>query len=255
MLAYPRKVLILLPPSESKTRRARGKPSDLQSVSFPELTSTRIAVAHALAQVSSQPDAPSLLGVSEGLRADIADNIRLGSAPAVPVADLFTGVLYDALDMSSMGSATRRRANRWLVVISALYGALRPTDKIPPYRLSMAVNLGQLGPLASAWRLPLAAVLPTAAGHGVIVDCRSSTYSSAWLPQGDLATRWIQVRVPGTTHLAKHTRGLVARHLCQEGDNPRTAMALHRVVAQRFETTLTKPGRLGQPWTLSASVR
>jgi uncharacterized protein len=248
-------VLILLPPSESKTGRARGKPSNPQRISFPELTSTRTAVAQALAQVSAQPNAPALLGVSDNLRADIAHNVRLDSAPAVAVADLYTGVLYDALDLPSMDSAARRRANRWLVVISALYGALRPTDKIPPYRLSMAVNLGELGPLASAWRLPLTAVLPTTAGRGVIVDCRSSTYAASWLPQGDLATRWVQIRVPGATHMAKHTRGLVARHLCQEGLDPKTAMALHRVVAQRFETTLTKPARPGQPWVLDTKVR
>jgi len=249
------KVLILLPPSESKTGRARGKPCDPWLVSFPELTSTRTAVAKALARVSAQPDAAALLGVSDNLRADIAHNVRLDSAPAVPVADLYTGVLYDALDLPSMDTATRRRANRWLIVISALYGALRPTDKIPPYRLSMAVNLAELGPLASAWRLPLTTVLPAIAGRGVIVDCRSSTYTAAWRPLGDLATRWVQVRVPGATHMAKHTRGLVARHLCQEGLDPRTAMALHRVVAQRFETTLIKPARPGQPWILDTTVR
>jgi cytoplasmic iron level regulating protein YaaA (DUF328/UPF0246 family) len=254
-LAYSQKVLILLPPSESKTGRARGKPFNPQHVSFPELTSTRAAVADALAQVSARPDASTLLGVSKNLLADIAHNVRLDSAPAVPVADLYTGVLYEALDLTSMDPAARRRANRWLVVISALYGAVRPTDKIPPYRLSMAVNLGDLGPLASAWRLPLTAVLPTAAGRGVIVDCRSSTYTAAWFPQGDLATRWVQIRVPGATHMAKHTRGLVARHLCEEGLDPRTAVALHRVVGQRFETTLTKPARPGQPWILATNPR
>ena len=253
-LATLGEVLILLPPSESKTGRAHGKPADPELVSFPELASTRAAVAAALARVSAHPDAPGLLGVSANLRADIAHNIRLDSAPAVPVADLYTGVLYAALDLPSMDSATRRRANRWLVVISALYGALRPADKIPPYRLSMGVNLAELGPLASAWRAPLAAVLPTAAGQGAIVDCRSSTYAAAWVPRDELAARWVQVRVPGATHMAKHTRGMVARHLCESGIDARTAKALEQVVAQRFETTLTKPRRPGQPWILDASV-
>jgi cytoplasmic iron level regulating protein YaaA (DUF328/UPF0246 family) len=139
-------VLILLPPSETKTGRVRGRPANPGLVSFPELAPTRTAVAAELARISAHPDAPALLGVSERLRADIAHNIRLESAPAVPVADLYTGVLYDALGLPSMDPATRRRANRWLVVISALYGALRPTNRIPPYRLSMSVNLGALGP-------------------------------------------------------------------------------------------------------------
>ena len=248
-------MLILLPPSESKTGRARGRPADPERLSFPELASTRADVAAALAKVSAHPDGPALLRVSANLLADIAHNTRLGSAPAVPVADLYTGVLYAALDLSSMDSVARRRANRWLVVVSALFGALRPTDKVPPYRLSMGVNLGELGPLASMWRAPLANVLPTAAGRGVIVDCRSSTYAAAWVPQGDLAARWVQVRVPGDTHMAKHTRGLVARHLCGSGVDVKTAQALQAVVSQRFETALTKPVRPGKPWILDTRVR
>ena len=248
-------MLILLPPSESKTGRIAGKPSDPQLVSFPELALTRAEVAAALAQVSAHPDAPALLRVSANLRADIAHNTRLGSAPAVPVADLYSGVLYDALDLPSMDAASRRRANRWLVIVSALFGALRLSDKIPPYRLSMGVNLGELGPLASVWRAPLAAVLPIAAGRGVIVDCRSSTYAAAWVPQDDLAARWVQVRVPGATHMAKHTRGLVARHLCECGVAVRTATSLEQVVAERFDTTLTKPARPSLPWILDTSIR
>jgi uncharacterized protein len=247
-------VLILLPPSESKAGRIRGRPADPERVSFPELASTRTEVAAVLARISAHPDAPALLGVSANLRADIAHNTRLGSAPAVTVADLYTGVLYNALDLPSMDIASRRRANRWLVVVSALYGALRPVDKVPPYRLSMGVNLGELGPLASVWRAPLATVLPVAAGRGVVVDCRSSTYAAAWAPAGDLAERWVQIRVPGATHMAKHTRGLVARHLCQSGVDARTAKALERVVAQRFETSLTRPARPGHPWILDASI-
>jgi len=248
-------VLVLLPPSESKTERCPGKPAKPELVSFPELAATRSAVAEALARVSAQPDAPALLGISTNLRADIAHNVRLDSAPAIRVADLYTGVLYDALDLASMDSPARGRANRWLVVISALFGAPRLTDKIPPYRLSMSVNLDMLGPLRSVWRAPLAAVLPVAAGRGMIVDCRSRTYAAAWVPQGALAARWVQVRVPGATHMAKRTRGLVARHLCEQGVDAGTPQALQRVVARRFETTLTKPGRPGQPWTLDTMAQ
>ena len=243
----------MLPPSESKTGRTRGRPSNPELISFPELAPTRSAVAEALAQVSRQPDAPALLGVSANLGADIAHNLRLESAAAVRVADLFSGVLYDALDLGSMDSAARRRANRWVVVISALYGALRPSDKVAPYRLSMSVNLATLGPLASVWRVPLAAVLPVAAGRAVIVDCRSSTYTAPWVPQGNLTPRWVQVRVPGATHMAKHTRGLVARHLCQAGVEARTPQKLQHIVSQRFNTTLTAPVRPGRPWILDVS--
>ncbi|MDF8263430.1 YaaA family protein [Luteipulveratus flavus] len=248
-------MLILLPPSETKQARSRGRSLDLERLSFPELTRTREQVAQALATVSAGEDAAGALGVSPGLVDDIARNTRLTSAPALPAQDLYTGVLYDALDMSSLDTAALRRARRWIVVVSALYGALRPADKVAPYRLSMGVNLQGVGPLAGAWREPLDVVLSAAAGRGAVVDCRSSTYVAAWAPQGALAERWVQIRVPGATHMAKHTRGLLARHLCQAGQDARTPRALEAVAAQAFTTQLTEPARPGRPWVLDVTAR
>ena len=248
-------MLILLPPSESKAGRRRGSPLDLDRLSFPELTETRRQVAQSLAKVSAHHDAAAMLGVSPTLTAEIARNLVLETSPALPAARVYTGVLYDALDLASLDPAARRRANRWLVTVSALFGAVRPRDAIVPYRLSMAVNLPGVGPLASAWKPELAQVLPGAAGRGVIVDCRSSTYAAAWTPGGDLAERWVHVRVPGTTHMAKHTRGLVARHLCTDGADPRTVPSLAEVVGRRFDVELTEPRREGLPWVLDATAR
>jgi cytoplasmic iron level regulating protein YaaA (DUF328/UPF0246 family) len=248
-------VLILLPPSESKTGRARGKRLDLSALSFPELTETRSRVAKALAETSARPDAPERLGVSPGLADEIARNLRLWDVPTLPAARVYSGVLYDALDLASLDAGASRRANRWIVVQSALFGAVRPRDPILPYRLSMSAGLDGIGPLAALWRPELAGVMPAAAGRGVVVDCRSSTYAAAWTPAGDLANRWVQVRVPGATHLAKHTRGLVARHLCEVGADPRSPRGLAEVVGREFEVALVPPGRAGQPWVLSATVR
>ena len=248
-------MLILLPPSESKTGRTRGRPLDLASLSFPELTETRRTVAGSLAKVSAHPDAFDVLGVSPTLTAEVARNLALESASALPAARVYTGVLYDALDLSTLDTAARRRANRWLVTVSALFGAVRPSDSIVPYRLSMAVNLPGVGPLASTWKPELAQVLPRAAGRGVVVDCRSSTYAAAWTPSGDLADRWVQVRVPGATHMAKHTRGLVARHLCRLGADPRSVPAVVPLLQDAFGVRLTEPRRSGQPWVLEVTAR
>jgi cytoplasmic iron level regulating protein YaaA (DUF328/UPF0246 family) len=248
-------VLILLPPSESKTGRTRGRPLELERLSFPELNETRHDVAHALAKTSAHEDAAAALGVSPSLSGEIARNLVLERAAALPAARVYSGVLYDALDYASLDTSARRRANRWIVVVSALFGAVRPTDAIVPYRLSMAVNLPGIGPLTSAWKPELRTVLPQTARRGVIVDCRSSTYAAAWAPEGALTERWVQIRVPGATHMAKHTRGLVARHLCETGEDPRSVPALAEVVAASFDVTLDEPSRTGQPWVLDVSAR
>jgi cytoplasmic iron level regulating protein YaaA (DUF328/UPF0246 family) len=238
-------VLILLPPSESKANRRRGRPADPSTWSFPELGPTRARVAAALAQVSRSPDAPDLLVVSAGLLDEVARNLVLDTA-----AEVYTGVLYDALGLATLDTAARRRANRWLVVVSALHGAVRPGDRITAYRLSMGSTLPGLGPLASLWRPELDRVLPTVAARGVIVDCRSAPYAAAWRPGADLAPRWVQVRVPGASHQAKHTRGLVARHLCVAGVTPRSVPALADVVAGGFDVQLNEPANARAPWVL-----
>jgi hypothetical protein len=65
----------------------------------------------------------------------------------------------------------------------------------------------------------------------------------------------VQVAVPGATHLAKHTRGLVARLLCDAKVEVRTPARLASVVAEAFYCDLTGPRRPGQPWVLSVGLR
>jgi cytoplasmic iron level regulating protein YaaA (DUF328/UPF0246 family) len=223
--------------------------------SFPELARARELVAAHLARASASPTATSVLGVSPGLADEVARNLALSTAPATPAADVYTGVLYDALDLGSMDTAARRRANQWVVIVSALHGAVRLRDRITAYRLSMDVNLPGLGPVAAIWRPVLDDVLAPAAGREVVVDCRSSTYGAAWTPVGDVADRWVQVRVPGASHMAKHTRGLVARHLCIRGERARTPAKLAAILAEDFDVTLTPPVRGGRPWVLDALAR
>lgn len=247
-------MLILLPPSEGKAPPAkRGRPVELAALSAPELTPTRLAVRGALVEASRHPDALRLLGVPPGLGAEIAQNVRLPTAPGSPAMSVYTGVLYAALDYPSLSAGAKRRAARSLRVQSALWGPVGPTDRIAPYRLSMAVSLPGLGPLAGVWRSVLDPVLSAAAGSGVVVDCRSSTYATAWRPSGELARRTVAVRVfletagerTAVSHLAKHTRGLVARWLVEAHRVPRAPAAVAEIVAAHRRCDLVDLGRRG----------
>ncbi|WP_432935375.1 YaaA family protein [Kribbella sp. CA-253562] len=248
--------LILLPPSEGKTGRTRGRSVDLDSLSFPELNPTRESVLDTLAKVSATSDAFGVLGVGPSLAHEVERNINWRSEPAVPASELYSGVLYDALGYSTLPPGSKRRANSRLLVVSGAWGALRMTDRVPPYRLSMGTTLPGLGQLASVWRGPLRTTLDAAVGKSVIVDCRSSTYAAAWRPSGELAAKWVAVSVVReragvrsvVSHNAKHTRGLVARHLLESGKDPGTPKALHKLVAERWHAELD---RTGAGWTLT----
>ncbi len=253
-------MIVLLPPSESKTApRRRGRPVDLTTLSFPSLTATRSAVLDAVAATSAGDDALARLGVGASLAAEVERNTRLRSLPAVAASAVYTGVLYDALGWATLSAGAKRRAASRLVVVSALWGALRPGDRVPPYRLSMDADLPGLGPLARLWRGVLDPELTAAAGPaGLVVDCRSATYAQAWSPSPELAGRTVAVRVlrdgpQGRTvvsHLAKHTRGEVTRHLLEAATDPRTPAALALRLAQRWQVELVPPARDGRAWTV-----
>jgi cytoplasmic iron level regulating protein YaaA (DUF328/UPF0246 family) len=261
---YARGVLVLLPPSEGKTRpSARRARFDLERLSWPELTAAREQVLDALEAASGAADALAVLGVGASLAADVEANLHLRTAPAAPAAEVYSGVLYDALDLATLTPSARRRAGRRLVVVSALWGAVRPVDRIPAYRLSMGTTLPGVGALAGFWRGQLGPTLTAAAGSGVVLDARSSTYQAAWSPPPDVARRTVAVRVlqddgrhrTVVSHMAKHTRGLVVRHLLERSSEPRSVRALAAAVGERFEYELTAPERAGRTWNLDVVVR
>ncbi len=256
-------MLILLPPSESKAAPARrGRPVDVGTLSFPELTATRERLLDALVATSAAPDALRRLFVGPSLADDVARNTRVRELPARPALEVYTGVLYDALDAATLSAAARRRAASRLVVVSGLWGALRPTDRIPPYRLNICSRLLGTPALEPLWRGLLPTTLAAAAGsRGVVVDCRSTSYQAAGMPAG-LGERTAVVRVlresegrrSVVSHAAKHTRGLVTRELLESGADPRTPEALAEVLAARWPVELTPPPLAGRPWTVSVVV-
>lgn len=233
-------MLILLPPSEGKAApRRRGRPVDFDALALPELTATRRSVRDALMAVSAGADALAVLGVGPGLAAEVALNTRLDRTPAAGALETYTGVLYDALDFATLTPGAKRRAGRVLRVQSALWGPVGPADRITSYRLAMDANLPGVGPLARVWRPVLAGPMAALAGDGVVVDGRSATYAAAWTPDGEPARRYLAVRVftevagrrTVVSHLAKHTRGLVARALLEHPGRLTTVQHVAAAVA------------------------
>ena len=151
-------MLILLPPSEGKAEPKGGGPVDLGSLAFAERLGER--------------------------RAELIEKLdpALRDAPAAPAAEVYTGVLYGRLDMESLPGAARDRAAKRVLIASALWGFVRPEDRIPHYRLPPSTKLGGIGSLAAWWRPGLAEAMPDQPGE-LIVDMRSGPYVAAWKPK------------------------------------------------------------------------
>ena len=256
-------MLVLLPPSEGKAPSGRGAPLKLESLSLPGLTPAREAVLGELVELCAgdEEKAREVLGLSEGLRGEVAKNTELPTAGARPAGEIYTGVLYDALDLASLDAAAKRRAARSLLVFSGLWGAVRVTDRIPSYRCSMGVKLPGLGALGGHWRTPMAAVLPEAAGDGLVLDLRSSAYASAWRPKGEVAGRTASVRVlhaptrKVVSHFNKATKGRIVRSLLAAGAAPKGPAELVEMLRELGHVVEVEPPKgAGRAWTLDVLV-
>jgi len=210
---------ILLPPSEGKARPEGGMPVDLGSLAF----------AGELSEKRKQ-----LIDVFEP---------TLLKAPAAPAAEVYTGVLYQRLDLASLTAAARRRAAKRLLIASALWGFVRLEDRIPYYKLPPSTKLDGIGP-AAWWREALVAAMPDEAGE-TIVDMRSGAYVAAWKPkQATLlavrAFREERGKRVAVSHMAKAVRGDVARALLLAKREPKTPDEVAAVAADAgFEAELT----------------
>jgi cytoplasmic iron level regulating protein YaaA (DUF328/UPF0246 family) len=189
-------MLVLLPPSEGKTAPEAGAPVDLGSLVFAEeLGGKREEVLDALDQ---------------GLR----------EAPAAPAAEVYTGVLFKRLELAKLPAKARRR----VLIACALWGVVRPDDRIPYYKLPPKEKPKAIGPLAKFWRPALAEALPDKQGE-LIVDMRSGAYSTMWRPKHAtlLAVRSFTEESgerKAVSHMAKAVRGDVARVLLRAKKPP-----------------------------------
>lgn len=221
-------MLIFVPPSETKAFPAEAPPVELGSLALPELTPTRARLVKALARLSRGRAATALdaLGLSEGQAGELARNRELLAAPAGPAAAVYTGVLYDALDLPALHR--QGVPTDCVLIFSGLWGVLRPGDRIPHYRCSAGVKLPAVGPVSAAWRTALRAPLAALAGDQLVVDLRSGAYASLWAAGASAVTvRVLHERESGgvvrrsvVSHFNKATKGRLARALLESGQQP-----------------------------------
>ena len=173
-------MLILLPPSEGKTAPRRGKPPRPRRPWLPRpSTAARERVLDALVDALRRrprrgPPRPSASGRTQ---ADlVARNAALRTAPTARAdAGLHRRALRRPRRRHALARPPSAARGRRLAVTSALFGLVRPADRIPAYRLSGDASLPGLGPVAGVWREHLgAAVGRRRSAAGCCVDLRSS---------------------------------------------------------------------------------
>ena len=253
-------MLIILPPSETKLPPPEdGSPLDLDRVSFPSLTAMRERVMDALAATSQRPDALRRLFVGPSLAGEVARNEHLRDLPTRSAVETYAGPLYEGLDPGSWSAQAKKRAARQLVVVSALWGAVRPADHIPPYRLNVCAQLVGMDRLEPTWRTLLAPILTEAAERrGPVLDLRSRVYQAVGRPT-DLDDQTVTLRIRpspgGPAHIgdviAKRVRGEAASHLLSSAADPEDPLDIADLLATRWSLEVHPPTGRNRTWTIT----
>ncbi|GAB3032352.1 peroxide stress protein YaaA [Parafrigoribacterium mesophilum] len=215
-------MLILLPPSESK--RDGGSANSrlrLSTLGYPTLSAPRRQALKSLSALAKDFDEMGrALRLGPHQHDELVRNRRVARSPVLGALHRYTGVLYEALDASSLPEPARRFAAQHLVIHSALFGLVRADDPIPAYRLSSTSRLPGLS-LRTLWSAPIEAALVNQ--PGLILDARSESYTRLGpAPAGrSLFLRVVsedgQGRRKALNHFNKKGKGTFVRALLRAG--------------------------------------
>ncbi len=149
-------------------------------------------------------------------------------ANSKPAVLAFAGDVYDGLQAGTLGTADFTWAQQHLVILSGLYGALRPLDRLQPYRLEMGTALKTAGAkdLYGYWGDTVAEHLNTLQADEekpVVVNLASQEYSRVALRPA-LRARVVECVFEEVrdgepriiSFFAKKARGLMARYAIEQ---------------------------------------
>ena len=217
ILTSPMKTLI----SPSKTVTDKALPLDIQPTQplFGDETSVLLSK---LQRVRSARQLGRVLDISENLADLNHARYRHWDDPVARRSALwmYSGDVYNGLDAFGLDIATAQRMQNDLLIISGLYGLVRPFDLVQPYRLEMRSKLkGAWGnDLYRFWGSKLANYIEDL-GTSTVLVCASREYAKAVVPglSAEIAVvtpRFLQPTPNGLKEkslFAKHARGALAR--------------------------------------------
>ena len=138
-------MLFLLSPAKTLDYDTPVPASVARKATDPAFTAQAAELIAALRKLSPTQVA-KLMELSDALAALNVGRYQAWQAQATrdnskPAVLAFNGDVYEGLDARTLKTADLTWAQDHLVILSGLYGALRPLDRLQPYRLEMGTAL------------------------------------------------------------------------------------------------------------------
>ena len=152
---------------------------------FDDLNPDRRELIDTLQDVIAEEDDDTLAEVFrvEGyeLEEAVRVNEELYDAPLMSALDRYSpGVMYAAMDFANLPTGAQRRLLENGVILSGLFGLLRPDDLIPNYQLGMDATLPGIGPATDYWRPIISPILNESLEDRWVWDMLPEVHRGAW---------------------------------------------------------------------------
>ena len=256
--------MILLPPSEGKTDGISKKPLNVKKLSYPQLTSKREELLAAVVVMASGPTAKtrSILSISAKQDFEILRDQQLVTATTGPAWSVYTGVLYDAIEIASLSPSAKAKFEKENFVVSALFGLISAADLIPAYRLSGDTVVPKIGTLGKFWGSSITNALGERSDF--VIDLRSGNYLKLGATPAAIADHVVVPRIMQhmpkgapkvVSHSNKASKGRIVRALAESQKSISSVDELAKIVAKvSRDVAVIKPKKAGLPWGLDVIV-
>lgn len=171
-------------------------------------------------------------------------------------ADMFDGDVYKTLEMATLDDAARADAATRLRILSGLYGLLRPTDDVCPYRLEMGRKLPghPAGNLYRFWGSRIADTLVKDAaivGTNTVLNLASDEYAKSVDQSALGGLNFVSPRFEEDRNgvrkvisfSAKRARGAMARWVLEKGHTQPDQLSAFDVGGYVFDQDASTPNR------------
>jgi cytoplasmic iron level regulating protein YaaA (DUF328/UPF0246 family) len=256
--------MILLPPSEGKTDGTNKNVLNLEKLSYLQLTLKRVELLTAVIAMAKGPTAKtrSILSISAKQDFEILRDQQLLTAPTGPAWSVYTGVLYDAIGISTLSPTAKAKFEKDNFVVSALFGLISASDVIPAYRLSGDTVVPKIGTLGKFWGDAITNAL--SASEDFVIDLRSGNYVKLGVTPTSIADHVVVPRIMQhmpkgapkvVSHSNKASKGRIVRALAESPKSISSVDELAKIVAKvSRDVQVIKPKKTGLPWGLDVIV-
>ena len=250
--------IILLPPSEGKSDSIDPKnPSwdsvrnDSKYIHFSELNKNRLELIKSLQKYAKNADGKELEELFELKGKNLINAINatrnLLVSPTMPACRLYTGVVYDNIEIDTLSKSALNNLTSKTYVISGLWGLVRLSDHLPDYKLKISSKFDDVN-LVKYWMGEVSGLINTISKDKFVWDLLPNEHRKVWNDKASAATHIASVRfveekagkLKVVGHTAKAYKGKLVREIVSHDIDSMDKFKSHKFDNMKIADIITK---------------